>query len=181
MSAEQRTFRAQSLVIRPMQIQDIDRVHQIDVLSFSLPWPKGSYRFELLENNGSQCLVGEIFQGNETTEIVGMIVTWLIVDEAHIASVAVHPDYRRLGYGEQLVITAMRHALKTGMKFVTLEVRASNLPAQTLYQKLGFEIAGRRLRYYKDNQEDAIIMTVRLNEGLRSLLDSNHVDAGGRR
>jgi ribosomal-protein-alanine N-acetyltransferase len=180
MNAEQRTFRAPSLVIRPMQIQDIDRVHQIDVLSFSLPWPKNSYRFELLENKTSQCLVGEIPLGDEKREIVGMIVIWLIVDEAHIASVAVHPEYRRLGYGEKMVVAAMRNALEIGMKLVTLEVRASNLAALALYQKLGFSEVGRRSRYYKDNQEDAIIMTVLFSDGIKSSLRWNQVNTGGR-
>ena len=179
MNAEQRTFRTQSLVIRPMQIQDIDRVHQIDVLSFSLPWPKNSYRFELVDNRASRCLVGEIIQEDESTEIVGMIVTWLIVDEAHIASVAVHPDYRGLGIGVKLVATAMLNALDEGMKIVTLEVRAGNQLAQALYQKLGFVDVGRRPRYYKDNQEDALIMSAKLNDELKLVLVCNNVDAGG--
>jgi len=180
MNAEQRTFRAQSLVIRPMQIQDIDRVHQIDVLSFSLPWSINSYRFELMDNRASRCLVAEITHEDESTEIVGMIVTWLIVDEAHIASVAVHPDHRGLRIGEKLVVTAMLNALDEGIKMVTLEVRASNLAAQALYNNLGFVEVGRRPRYYKDNQEDALIMTMKLNNELRPVLVGKiKIDAGG--
>jgi [ribosomal protein S18]-alanine N-acetyltransferase len=95
-------------------------------------------------------------------KIIGMVVVWYIIDEVHIATLAVHPDYRRQGVANRLIVTVLQKALYHGFKTVTLEVRAGNLAAQALYRKFGFEIVGKRPHYYKDNQEDAYIMT--LNE-----------------
>ncbi len=86
---------------------------------------------------------------------------WLMVDEAHIATVASHPAWRGCGLGQWLVIALMKAAQTRGARVVTLEVRASNLPAQKLYEKLGFEITGYRRRYYRDG-EDGLIMTTPL-------------------
>src|SRR4030067_1421735 len=90
-----------------------------------------------------------------------MIVMWLIVDEAHIATLAVEPEYRRQGIGRNLLATALREAAHIGMREATLEVRANNLAAQRLYQKFMFEIVGFRPHYYRDNSEDALIMTMK--------------------
>ena len=89
-----------------------------------------------------------------------MIVTWNIVDEAHIATLAVHPEYRRQGIGEKLLAVVLEDAHRKGMKTATLEVRAQNTPAQALYQRFGFTVVGCRSRYYQDNQDDAIIMSL---------------------
>jgi ribosomal-protein-alanine N-acetyltransferase len=89
-----------------------------------------------------------------------MVVVWLIVDEAHIATLAVHPDYRGRRIARRLVKVALKEAILRGMNQATLEVRANNLAAQNLYRQLGFEIVGNRPRYYRDNNEDALIMTV---------------------
>jgi len=105
--------------------------------------------------------------GNDFS-IVGMIVIWMIIDEAHIATIAVHPNFRRQGIAKILVTAGLDEAIKNKMKTATLEVRAGNLAAQTLYRQFGFESVGIRPRYYKDNAngvtayEDAIIMTRRL-------------------
>jgi len=149
-----------TIIIRPMTLDDLEQVHTIDTLSFSLPWPKNSYRFELLQNPGSSCLVAEIQSPPEASRIVGMIVTWNIVDEAHIATLAVHPEYRRQGIGEKLLAVVLEDAHRKGMKTATLEVRAQNTPAQALYQRFGFTVVGCRSRYYQDNQDDAIIMSL---------------------
>jgi ribosomal-protein-alanine N-acetyltransferase len=89
-----------------------------------------------------------------------MVVVWLIVDEAHIATIAVHPDFRGRGIAKGLMVTALKEIIQQGFHTATLEVRANNLPAQGLYRSFGFDIAGIRPRYYRDNQEDALIMTV---------------------
>jgi ribosomal-protein-alanine N-acetyltransferase len=154
--------------IRPMRVDDLEQVQSIDQISFSMPWPENAYRFELLENSRAMSWVAEIgAEPNGLTDespfkplVVGVIVVWLIVDEVHIATLAVHPDYRGLGVGRQLVAEALQYGVQNGAVMATLEVRAHNMSAQALYRYFGFKVVGRRLRYYKDNNEDAILMTV---------------------
>jgi ribosomal-protein-alanine N-acetyltransferase len=147
--------------IRPMRMEDFERVHEIDVLSFSAPWPPSSYRFELFNNPTGRLWVAEAHVTEDKMEVVGMAVVWMIVDEAHIATLAVHPDYRGHGIGRKLLFTALSDCVRWGARTASLEVRESNEIAQTLYRDFGFEIAGRRPHYYIDNNEDALIMTVR--------------------
>ena len=85
---------------------------------------------------------------------------WLMGDEAHIVNVATHPDVRRRGYGEITVMRMVEAARAAGAHLVTLEVRMSNRVAQKLYAKLGFVEVGERRRYYNDNGEDALLMTL---------------------
>ena len=141
--------------IRPMRVDDLPQVQAVDEISFSTPWPKNAYRFELLENLNGYCWVAEA-----DGHIVGMIVCWLIIDEMHIATIAVHPDCRGNGIGKQMVITALKALVQHGAISATLEVRAGNIVAQNMYHHFGFKRVGLRKRYYKDNGEDAILMTV---------------------
>lgn len=151
----------EALHIRPMTVADIDRVHLIDQLSFSMPWPASSYHYELTENKAALLYVGELFLEDDTSLIVAMIVTWLIMDEAHIATIAVHPTYRRLGIGRKLLSAAIKQAIERGAKMATLEVRQGNQAAIVMYTQFGFKVVGQRPRYYHDTQEDAVIMTIK--------------------
>jgi ribosomal-protein-alanine N-acetyltransferase len=144
-----------SLLIRRMRVEDVPTAHKLDLLSFTLPWPERSLRFEVTDNPAARCWVAELDE-----HVVGMLVLWMIIDEAHIATLATHPDYRRQGIAEQLLITALEHASKEGAQTALLEVRARNEAALALYHKYGFEVVGRRERYYKDNNEDAVLMTL---------------------
>ncbi|MGE5124053.1 MAG: ribosomal protein S18-alanine N-acetyltransferase [Acidobacteriaceae bacterium] len=144
-----------------MTLDDVTRVHEIDVLSFSLPWPEKSYRFELTENPSTLALVGEIQLENSEPRLVGMAVIWILVDEAHIATIAIHPAYRGQGYGKQLLAEVLRQSIQRGAHLATLEVRAGNQVAQKMYDQFGFSMVGRRIHYYRDNDEDAIVMTVK--------------------
>lgn len=83
---------------------------------------------------------------------------WLIDDEAHITTLAVNPDYRRLGLGELMLINDIHSSIKVGAKRMTLEVRVSNEAAQKLYYKYGFTSLGKRRKYYQDNGEDALVL-----------------------
>jgi [ribosomal protein S18]-alanine N-acetyltransferase len=94
----------------------------------------------------------------DLASIVGFAGLWLMVDEAHITTIAMHPDYRRHGLGELMLASLIDISYDIGAKWVTLEVRVSNYAAQNLYRKYGFREAGLRHRYYSDNQEDALIM-----------------------
>jgi ribosomal-protein-alanine N-acetyltransferase len=85
---------------------------------------------------------------------------WMYVDEAHIATIATHPEWRGRGVGKLILHNLMREAQRRRAANVTLEVRASNTVAQNLYRKYGFEEVGLRKAYYQDNREDALLMTV---------------------
>ena len=155
-----------NVAIRKMKIDDVDQVVAIDQVSFSLPWPERSFRFELTDNPASRCWVAEA-----NGRIVGMIVIWLLIDAAHIATLATHPEFRRQGIAKKLLTHALKHLMDEGAQSSFLEVRESNIAAQEMYRQFGFEESGRRPRYYKDNGEDAILMTLdSLNvENLESL------------
>ncbi len=90
--------------------------------------------------------------------VIGYGGLWLMVDEAHVTSIAVHPDFRGKGLGELLMLALMDVSIRLDARFVTLEVRVSNTVARALYEKLGFRQAGIRPRYYTDNNEDAVVM-----------------------
>jgi ribosomal-protein-alanine N-acetyltransferase len=149
-----------TIYIRSMTLDDIEAVHSIDELSFSMPWPEKSYRYEIMENPTSRLWVAEMQRADSVKSIVGMIVVWMILDEVHIATLAVHPDFRGQRIAKKLLIVSLREAIKTDIRLVTLEVRANNQVAQDLYKDFGFVVSGRRLRYYRDNNEDALIMTL---------------------
>ena len=144
-----------SLTIRKMRPEDIPAVVELDQKSFSLPWPERSFRFEVTENPASHCWVAEL-----DGRVVGMIVVWLIVDEAHVATIATHPDFRRQGIGKNLLGYVLLDLIDKGARSSFLEVRESNFAAQDMYRKFGYKESGRRRRYYKDNDEDAILMNL---------------------
>ena len=145
-----------SAIVRPMVLADIPAVVAIDKQSFSLPWPETSYRYEVQGNPASRPFVAE----GENHEIIAMIVSWLIVDELHIATIATSPTHRRRGVGSQILREALRDAKASGARRAFLEVRAGNEDAQAMYRKFGFNTTGRRAAYYRDNGEDAILMTL---------------------
>lgn len=144
-----------SLIVRRMKVEDVPAAHEIDVLSLTLPWPERSFRFEVTDNPAARCWVAEL-----DDRIVGMLVLWIIVDEAHIATLATHPGYRRQAVARNLLAEALNSAYNEGAQTALLEVRAGNEAALNLYRGFGFEAVGRRERYYKDNSEDAILMTL---------------------
>ena len=143
------------IIIRKMTMDDIEQVLAIDRVSFSLPWPERSFRFELTDNPASRCWVAEM-----DGKLVGMIVAWLIVSEVHIATLATHPDFRRQGIAKKLLAYALRELRNEGAQSSFLEVRASNFAAQEMYRKFGYEESGVRPRYYRDNDEDALLMVL---------------------
>jgi len=144
--------------VRPTREEDLEQIQVIDQHSFNLPWPARAFRHELLENPHARLWTAEANSG-EGAVVVGVIVVWLIIDEVHIATIAVQPEFRRRGIGRRLLAAALQDALRSGCRNATLEVRAGNQAAQSLYRRFGFEVVGWRPRYYRDNQEDAILMT----------------------
>ena len=142
------------VVVDPMQLQDVGAVHEIEQLSFRTPWPAYAFEQELKGNRLARYLVARAGD-----RVVGFAGVWLMVDEAHITTFGVHPDWRRQGVGRQLLLNLAELSIAIGARRMTLEVRASNEVAQALYRSFGFDVAGRRPAYYTDDGEDALVMT----------------------
>jgi ribosomal-protein-alanine N-acetyltransferase len=147
---------AGEFLVRAMQPEDIPAVMDIDRDSFPSPWPESTYRYELRKNPVSHLLV---IESRESPGVIGVAGFWLVVDEAHISTFAVHPAWRRCGVGKVLLAALLRQAATLGAMSALLEVRAGNAAAQTLYGAFGFRAVGRRKGYYKNNGEDAVLMT----------------------
>jgi ribosomal-protein-alanine acetyltransferase len=143
-----------ALVVEPMRLADVADVLEIERLSFSSPWPAYAFEQELTANRLAHYLVARL-----DDRVVGFGGIWLMVDEAHITTFGVHPDYRRQGIGRRLLLRLAEVAIELGSARMTLEVRVSNTPAQILYRSFGFRVAGRRIAYYSDDGEDALVMT----------------------
>jgi ribosomal-protein-alanine N-acetyltransferase len=145
-------------LISPMQPEDVDTIMPLERLAFADPWSRRMYLSDLHENPLATYRVIRPAGGAALPPILGWGGFWLLVDEAHIATVAAHPEHRGCGLGELLMVDLMERAVERGARVATLEVRASNLIAQKLYAKLGFDVVGTRRKYYRDG-EDGLIMT----------------------
>ncbi len=145
-----------SVSIRPMSAADIPRVFEIDKASAVLYWPERSYHFEVEKNESSRPFVAVDDEGR----ILGFIVFWLIIDEAHLANFAVAPEFRCRGTGRALLVHGLKACYDSGARVSFLEVRAGNQPAIHLYETSGYHTEGVRKRYYQDNHEDALLMNL---------------------
>ncbi len=169
----------QAVAIEQMTLADVDGIMDIERASFPSAWPASAYRYELLHNSMAHYYVVRIWeQGAKKAQrkpatwlrrsepqelalpLAGYGGFWLMGDEAHISTIAIHPSYRRRGFARKLMLHMLDEAIRLGAHLVTLEVRVSNIAAQQLYAELDFVVVGRRKRYYQDNREDALIMTV---------------------
>jgi ribosomal-protein-alanine N-acetyltransferase len=145
------------MALSTLRFESLDAAHipwilEIEKEANSAPWTERSFRNEL-ENPDRIFLVGLV-----DGRVVAYGGIWLIIDEAHVTTVAVDSAHRQMGIGRSLVIELLERAKAAGMTCSTLEVRAGNDPAIRLYQNLGFNEAARRKRYYPDNHEDAVVM-----------------------
>jgi ribosomal-protein-alanine N-acetyltransferase len=141
------------MFIRRMTPADLPAVAELDQLSFSQPWPPQSFATEL-DNKNARCWVAEV-----DGRVAGALVIWCVLDEAHIATIATHPDFRRQGIGRNLLKAGMDAAYTEGARIYHLEVRAGNATAIKIYEDFGYEVVGRRPKYYKNNGEDALLMS----------------------
>ena len=145
------------MLIRRMTMEDIPSVVEIENQCFSMPWSKKSFE-DSLTREDTLFLVCE--NEEEKTCITGYIGLYLSYDEASVTNVAVAPAFRKKRCGEALVEKAKELAKEAGAECIFLEVRQSNVPALSLYKKLGFEELGVRKKFYEHPVEDAIIMKV---------------------
>ncbi len=157
--------RAAEVLIRRMTPADLQAVLAIDRQSFPIPWSENTYRHELNNVRSTRLLVAEV-KHRLRKRVVGYVGFWYVVDEAHISTLAVAPEFRGRGIGRRLLRAALDMAVQMGCRRATLEVRPSNEIAIGLYRSCGFQVVGRRPRYYRDNNEDALIMTLEPIEGL---------------
>lgn len=141
--------------IEPMRLEDLPEVRRIEALSIPSPWPAGAYRSELLRNPFAHYIVARV----DERRLAGYGGLWVQHDELHVSMMAVDPEYRGRGLGSRLLVTLIRIGMREGCRRATLEVRQFNRPALALYGRFGFEMAGRRERYYRDTGEDALILT----------------------
>jgi len=139
--------------IIPMTLEHIDDVLKIEESCFSIQWTRKDFLRELTEN---KMAIYKVAVSDE--KVVGYAGLWHVVNEGQITNVAVFPEYRRLGVGECLIGEFFKLAEELNMIGITLEVKISNYPAQKLYTKHGFKPEGFRKNYYKDTNEDAVIM-----------------------
>ncbi|MGV8049458.1 MAG: ribosomal protein S18-alanine N-acetyltransferase [Anaerolineaceae bacterium] len=146
--------------LRRMTLADLPQVEALDRICFEDPWPDESFLYELRPDSSSICLVAE--QSDDLThfQIIGAIVIWLILDEAHIGTLAVSPEFRGKGIARRLLATALLQSYSAGARTSLLEVRTSNEKALHLYYGLGFEVVGVRPGYYQ-NHEDAWLLTLK--------------------
>ena len=140
------------MIIETMNAAHVPQIAELETLCFSDPWSEKSIETELT------CRLSLWFVALEDDKVVGYVGSQTVIDETDMMNIAVHPDHRRKGIAEAL-IEALTDALREkGSKALTLEVRASNIPAITLYDKLGFVQVGLRKNYYRNPKEDALIL-----------------------
>jgi [ribosomal protein S18]-alanine N-acetyltransferase len=142
-----------TLDIAPMNVEDIPEVLRVEAMCFATPWPRNAFQNELTENKLAHYFVGRVDDA-----IVAYGGLWVILEDAHITTVAVKPSHQRKRLGERILVHLLDEAIERGACWVTLEVRESNLGAQELYRKYGFTVVNTRRGYYSDNDENALVM-----------------------
>ncbi len=144
-------------MLKTLRFEPLTEAHVAPILAIegrtnTAPWSERSFRNELEHAHG--VFLVAILDG----EVVGYGGTWLVIDEAHITTVAVAAEHQRKGIGRRLMVELLQRAKEHGMLCSSLEVRASNEPAIKLYEQLGYTVTTRRKGYYPDNREDALVM-----------------------
>jgi ribosomal-protein-alanine N-acetyltransferase len=145
------------MTISRMTQADIRTVMRIESLSFSTSWPPSAFASELSDNKLAHYFVGRVGDA-QTGAVVAYGGIWVILEDSHITTIAVHPDWRGKKYGEEMLLHLMHEAIDRGASWITLEARESNTVAQNLYRKYGFTTVSVRRAYYSDNGENAVVM-----------------------
>ena len=146
------------ITIERMSEADVAEIAELDKLCFSVPWSYNSFLAE------AQNKIARYFVAKDNEKCIGYCGFWVAYDSGDITNIAVHPNYRQQGIGSGLVSSMMQLAREEKLLSMNLEVRKSNIAAQKLYSKYGFEVKGIRKGYYSDNHEDALIMIVSLED-----------------
>ena len=140
------------MIIEKMNAAHVSQIAELEKLCFSDPWSEKSIETELF------CRLSVWLVALEGEQVVGYVGSQTVIDESDMMNIAVHPDFRRRGIAEALVAELEAALSQRGSHALTLEVRDSNVPAITLYEKLGFQQVGLRKNYYRNPKEDALIL-----------------------
>lgn len=143
-----------ALEIAPMRASDLAEVRRLELAALPCPWPESAMRHEVEQNP-----YATYFTARHAGRLLGYAGLWVQVDEMHVSMIAVLPEARRRGIAETLLVRLLREGMARGCLRATLEVRERNLAAQALYARYGFAEVGRRKRYYRDTDEDGLILT----------------------
>lgn len=145
-------------MIRSISKRDTKQLAELDKVCFAVPWSEQAFIDET-ENELANYIIAE-----DNGAVIGYVGYWKVVDEGHITNIAVSPDYRRKGIASEMLSRIIKSAYDDNLYLLTLEVRKSNIAAQKLYEKFGFEPLGERKNYYHLPTEDAVIMTLMLGD-----------------
>jgi ribosomal-protein-alanine N-acetyltransferase len=143
-----------------MRPADLDEVVAIERASFTMPWSRSAFLYEMEQNQVARCLVGR-----DSGRVIGYVCLWEVADELHVTNIAIHPRQRRRGFARRLLASILDDGRQRDLRVVVLEVRPSNAEAIALYESFGFRVIGRRRGYYYDTGEDALVMEARLPGG----------------
>jgi ribosomal-protein-alanine N-acetyltransferase len=153
MELERPAERPDRFLIERMATSDIAAVTRIERASFATVWPSDAFYNELSTNKLAHYFVGRLHD-----RVVAYGGIWVILEDSHVTTLAVDPEYRRKRFGELLLLRLIDEAIERGAAWLTLEVRESNTVAQRLYRKYGFTTVTMRTGYYSDDNESALIM-----------------------
>src|SRR5579883_1537001 len=149
-------------VVVPMSVADLDPIMEIERQSFRSPWSRQVF----VEERGREWAHVDLLKSTDVAgggpTVLGFVNFWLVRDEVHILNVACHAEHRRKGHGSRLLSHAIEFGRQHGCRYVTLEVRRSNLGAIRMYRRFGFRAVGIRPNYYIEDNEDAILMLLEL-------------------
>jgi ribosomal-protein-alanine N-acetyltransferase len=140
------------MIFRPMLEVDLTRVVEIEKASMPSPWSKELFEEELRRERAQYFVV------EKDGVVAGYMGYWEAPEEAHIINLAIGPEFRKQGLGQEMIERCLDFAIKRGARLATLEARESNEAARNLYEKCNFRTVAIRKKYYSDNQEDAVVM-----------------------
>lgn len=140
------------VTVRPLRVEDLPRVLEIEEASFSTPWKESTFRSLLMRTDT------DLFAADVAETLVGYAACWTVLDQAELGNVAVDDAARGRGIGGALVDAVLRRVGERGARECFLEVRVSNEDALSVYRNRGFEVVGRRRAYYSQPREDALVM-----------------------
>ncbi len=145
------------LIIRPMEIDDLEKILEIERKSFSFPWTYNIFFHELTLSRYARYFILE-----KDKRIIGYLGFWLMRDNIHITNIAIAEKFRRKGYGGKFLKFIEEEAIVHKIKKISLEVRKSNYIAQNMYRKFGYEVIKMWRNYYREEKEDALVMEKKL-------------------
>ena len=139
-------------VIRKMARGHIPQVLEIERASYPTPWSEAAFADQIVSTSSVTVVA------MEATTVVGFLVAWIVVDQLHVANIAVACDHRRRGIGSEMMKWLLAEAAQRGCTTSTLEVRESNREARSMYSRLGYRSVSKRKTYYSNPPEDAVVM-----------------------